>query len=105
MAARRRAILAGVRRSGAGLLTPPVRSSRPLQSPVRPRPKWSVMRKFLLAAVALAVAVTHVPAAAGQPGRDFFDQITGPLGAFVVFPDEFGVDVRGLPVDVQALMA
>jgi hypothetical protein len=63
------------------------------------------MRALGLVVVVLFLIAVGAPAASAQPGRDFFDQITGPLREFVVFPDEFGVDVRNLRVDLPPLLA
>jgi hypothetical protein len=53
---------------------------------------------------ALAAGAAAVGAPAG-PADDRFDQITGPMGAFVVRPDAFGLDPTATGVDVPALLA
>jgi outer membrane murein-binding lipoprotein Lpp len=55
--------------------------------------------KARLLAVAVAVLLL-----AGCVGRTRYDEVDGILRDAVIFPDEFGVDVRGLPVDVRAAM-
>jgi aminopeptidase YwaD len=56
--------------------------------------------KVRLAALGVVVLLAL---AACLPGRTRFDEVDGPLRDNVVFPDEFGVDVRGLPVVRTAL--
>jgi Zn-dependent M28 family amino/carboxypeptidase len=50
-------------------------------------------------------AAVIVLALAGCIGRTRYNDVDGPLKDAVVFPDEFGVDVRGLPVDVGAALS
>jgi Zn-dependent M28 family amino/carboxypeptidase len=54
--------------------------------------------RLLALGVVLLLALT-----ACQPGRTRFDEVDGPLRDNVVFPGEFGIDVRGLPVVRTAL--
>ncbi len=55
--------------------------------------------KARLLAVGVAVLLL-----AGCIGRTRYQEIDGPLRENVIFPDEFGIDVRGLGVDVGAAM-
>ncbi|MCB0978232.1 MAG: M28 family peptidase [Acidimicrobiales bacterium] len=57
----------------------------------------------VLVAAAGLVAVSAGAGSAG-PADDRFDQITGPLGATVVYPDEFGLDPSAVVVDPTPLL-
>lgn len=59
-----------------------------------------------LGAAGLVLAMLSASApAVGGPADDRFDAITGPLGAFVVRPADFGLDAGQTVVDVAPLMA
>jgi hypothetical protein len=61
---------------------------------------WSI---GVVVAVAALVGQT-VGAAPAGPADDRFDDITGPMGAFVVRPDAFGIDASRTLVDVPPLL-
>jgi hypothetical protein len=60
-----------------------------------------VRRSRIVRFAGLALAVLAV---ASCVGRTRYDEIDGPLRENVIFPDEFGVDVGDLPVDVPAAL-